>query len=123
MQPQPSTARSRGEVAVPKATADLVIRDGVTKAARALGVSTTTLHKARVSNEVSKVVEVAAAGLLGYNSSTERRSFSSSEATVRQVPNLNTALDTELFLVEVPADKAPLVEKFAEMVHATILRA
>lgn len=121
MQTQEHTSRSRGETIEPKATAELVMRDGVTRAARALGVSTTTLHKARNANEVSKVVEVAAAGLLGYNAA-EPRSFSP-RAIARQVPNLNPQLDTTLYLIEVPADRAEIVEQFAEKLGAHVLKA
>jgi hypothetical protein len=116
--------RIRGETTTPRYTADLVIRDGVTKAAKALGVSTTTLHKARATNEVSKVVEVAAAGILKWAKppAAEERSFSPA-ARVQEVPNLNPSLETDLYLIEVPREQAPLVERFAQAIHAHVLRA
>lgn len=122
-----STARQKGETVKPNATTKLVERDGVTKAAKALGVSTTTLHKARNQHVVSKVVEVAAAGILKYNVAAEddTRSFSPPDrpVAIERVPNLNPSLDTTLYLLEVPSDKVPIVERFAEAIHAHVLRA
>lgn len=120
--------RSRGETTTPYNLAQLVGRDGTTRAAKALGVSTTTIHKARTTGEVSKVVEVAAAGLLKYAAATqphrpdEARTFEP-RAVVHEVPNRNPSLDTKLYLIEVPEAKGAIVERFAEALGAHVLSA
>ena len=96
--------RNKGEVVPAEDTLRLMTVVGPSRAARSLGVSTTTLHKARNTHEVSKVIEVAAAGVLrGLNAEPTKR------------------LDT--FMLEVESHKAPLVEKFAEMLHAKLIHA
>lgn len=51
----------------PLAVCDLMERFGAGKAAEMIGVSPTLLYTARKTNDVSKVVEVAAAGLLAQD--------------------------------------------------------
>lgn len=100
----PNSQRNKGEVVPAEDTLRLMTTVGPSRAARYLGVSTTTLHKARNSQEVSKVIEVASAGVL--------RGLSA-EPTKH--------LDT--FILEVEHHKTPLVEKFAEMVSARLRHA
>ena len=54
----------KGETVVPINTLRLMEWVGPSRASRLLGVSTTTLHKTRTANRVSKVIEVAAEGAL-----------------------------------------------------------
>lgn len=93
--------RNKGEVVTAEDTLRLMSTVGPSRAARYLGVSTTTLHKARNSHEVSKVIEVASAGVL--------RALSA-----EPVKHLDTVI------LEVEHHKMPLVEKFAEMVHGKL---
>lgn len=56
--------RDKGEIVPPLRTLQLVSVMGVTRASKELGVSMTTLHKARKNGYVSKVIEVASDGVL-----------------------------------------------------------
>jgi hypothetical protein len=56
--------RKRGETTQPRAAMRLVEEIGVTKASRQLGVSTTLLHKARKTHEITKSVELAAKAIV-----------------------------------------------------------
>jgi hypothetical protein len=76
--------RSKGETVIPIATLALVQKIGVTRASKEIGVSTTTLHKARKGNIVSKVVEIAAESALAHlGDHPGKRSMSTPEAKVR----------------------------------------
>jgi hypothetical protein len=113
-----SQERQKGDVTDPIKTIQLIDAVGVSRASRSLGVSTTTLHKARKPGaKVSRVIEVAAAGALreigGEPISAELATF------VASVPRSAT----KAFLLEVDADKASTVEQFAKMVHGKLIAA
>lgn len=86
--------RVKGEATEANDTLKLLQFLGVTKAARALGVSTTTLHKARNEGVVSKVIEVAAGAVLS------------------DTPNIKMTPDERLLiLIEAPKSRAAVVER------------
>lgn len=109
----------------PVKTLELMATVGPTRAAKALGVSTTTLHKARRTMEVSKIVEVAASGLLKQPAPVQRaaeahmemKSFAPSPAAQRRHQ------EEMMFVISVAADKAPVVRRFMEMLDAEIISA
>lgn len=89
-----SKERVKGEAAEPHDTLKLLDSIGVTKASKALGVSTTTLHKARNEGVVSKVIEVAAGAVLS------------------DTPNIKMTPDERLLiLIEAPKSRAAVVER------------
>lgn len=117
-------ARIKGETTSPVNTLALVAKIGVTRASKELGVSTTTLHKARKGNVVSKVVEIAATFAMEHLGDTPRA------ASLAKVPAppfppaiISAAGDTALIVMEVPVDKAPMVQKFAEHLGAKLIAA
>jgi hypothetical protein len=85
---------------------------GVSRTSRTLGVSTTTLHKARKFGLVSRVIEVAAEGAL-HNLAP---AAATSAATI---PRRGTVM----FMLEVEASQADMVRKFADMLGAKLLAA
>lgn len=107
--------RIKGETSKPINTLALLKTLGVTKAAKEIGTSTTTLHKARKNGIVSKVVETAATAVLDH--------LGDAAAAPKQLKAPEPAHDRRMFLLEVDADKAPLVEKFAELLRAEIISA
>lgn len=115
--------RIKGETTVPTNTLNLVQKIGVTRASKELGVSTTTLHKARKGNVVSKVVEIAATHALEHLGDTPR---AASLARVPEMPNspiISADGATVLFLLEVPAEKAAVVQHFAERLGGKLMAA
>lgn len=113
--------RIKGETTSPINTLALVAKIGVTRASKEIGVSTTTLHKARTGNVVSKVVEIAAQHALQHLGDTP------AAARLAQAPMPNPIIsasgDTALIVMEVPVDKAPMVQKFAEHLGAKLIAA
>lgn len=93
-------SRQKGEFVTPKAILSLMDQVGPTKAAKELGVSTTTLYKARRGGEVSRAYEVAAAAILGLE-----RPIAAARA-VRAA-----SVERELLMFEVPKDKEDLVRR------------
>lgn len=89
--------RVKGETVRPSATLQLMDDIGPTKAARALGVSTTLLYKARRENTVSRVVEAAASGKV-------------QPQAVSRTPHDEPAL----LIVEIPMDKQDLLARVAQ---------
>jgi hypothetical protein len=112
--------RIKGETVQPTNTLLLIERIGVTRAHRELGVSTTTLHKARKSGVVSRVVEIAATAALQHLGAPARASapqpFQHSAPADRF-----TQGDRAVFLISVPREKANMVEQFARMLDAEIV--
>lgn len=88
--------RQKGEFVAPKAVLNLMREIGPTKAAKQLGVSTTTLYKARRSGEVSRAYEVAAAGIvMGH----------------MPEPTRVSRVERELLMFEVPKEKEDIVRR------------
>jgi hypothetical protein len=99
-------ARRKGEVVTPDRLLQLIDAVGVTRSAKLLGVSTTTLHKARKPGAVcSRVHEVAADGALRALGHNEPRQ-----------PDA-----THLVLMEYDAAKDGLVAQFSQMIGAKLL--
>lgn len=112
----------RGHFVAPDKTMQLMASLGATRAAEILGVSTTLLYTARQHNEVSKVVEVAAAGALkaplGRLAANDPRPEPTPPTAAPKVP---TPEPVALVLMEVAHSKLPVVEKLAKALHAPIL--
>lgn len=119
---KPSTysPREKGEFVQPVRTLQLVQTVGLTEASRRMGISTTTIHKARRTNEISRVMEVAADGLL-YRHEHDGK-VRDVYAPVTPVGQLVEDTGLVLYLLQVDASKAPLVERFGKMLGAEIMR-
>lgn len=94
--------------------AQLMSTIGPTRAAQQLGVSTTMLHKARKENEVTRVVEVAAESILGHLPNP---------APVKVARSAAPPPPDAMFLIAVSRDKAPVIEKMAEILGAELVSA
>ena len=105
--------RMKGETVAPIKTLQLMSVMGVSRTSRELGVSTTTLHKARKHNLVSRVIEVAADGKL--------REISGSANNAN--PSAPQHEAKAAFLLEVDSSKRSLVEQFAAMLGGKLIAA
>lgn len=83
--------RQKGEFVTPKAILTLMDQEGPTRAAKELGVSTTTLFKARRGGQVSRAYEVAARTILGNAKLAKRVT----EAEKRERALLEAAADAQ----------------------------
>lgn len=113
-------ARVKGETVNPTNTLLLIERIGVTRAHRELGVSTTTLHKARKSGVVSRVVEIAATAALQHLGSPVRAA-SPQPFTQSASPDRFTQEDRAVFLISVDRTKENMVREFARMLGAELI--
>lgn len=112
----------RGTFVAPDNTMKLMHSLGATRAADVLGVSTTLLYTARQKREVSKVVEVAAAGALKAPLSRLAANDPKPELTPpAAVPKAPAAEPVVLVLIEVAESKVPVVEKLAKALRAPML--
>lgn len=112
--------RVKGETVKPVATMALVQKVGVTRASKEIGVSTTTLHKARKSGVVSKVVEIAAEHAMAHLGDHPGATKTSRQAAPAIISHSG---DTALIVMEVPTEKAAMVQKFAEHLGAKLIAA
>ena len=110
----PTTDRIKGETVTPTATWALMDAVGPSRASRLLGVSTTTLHKTRKHGLVSKVIEVAAHGAL-RDIGGDTAPSSVMPATLRHSPTMTAILEYE-------AGKGAMVDQFAQMIGARVLK-
>lgn len=110
--------RVKGETVTPTNTLLLIQRIGVTRAHRELGVSTTTLHKARKSGVVSRVVEIAASAALSNLGAIAQPTG----PMPTPEPDKFGAAEKAMFLVSVSRDKAALFEQFARTLGAEIFK-
>lgn len=92
--------RQKGEFVTPQAILALMEQEGPTRAAKELGVSTTTLFKARRGGQVSRVYEVAAAAILGLK-------MPAREAAPARVAKV----ERELLMFEVPKEKEDIIRR------------
>jgi hypothetical protein len=121
--------RNKGEYVRPTRTLELMDKEGPTRAAKSLGVSTSRLHKARREMKVSKIVEVAANALL--KGPAHRAEMTSPEpAPISEMHSFSPSPAAEqrrgeetMFLLSVPTEKAELVRRFADMLDAECLSA
>jgi len=107
------TERTKGETEKPVKLLQLIATMGITRAARQLGISTTTIHKARRHNVVSRVIEIAAANVLRdlagkADGDTPKPAVKSDDATIS-------------YLMIVARSKAGVVEQFAKAINATLV--
>lgn len=108
-------AARRGETVKPSSTVRLMQAIGTSRASRALGVSATTLHKARKLGQVSRVIEVAAEGAL--------RGVPVQPEPPTRITPVSPKEGTVVYLLEVSASKSEVVEKLAEALDATLISA
>lgn len=130
--------KHRGETVPPVNILKLVSTLGVTGASRAIGVSTTTIQTARKKNEASKVIEIAAAGVLTGIANGILNGKGLSEAAPKpthvaagevlnppparapMVPHISGHV---VFLLEAPREKVVLLEHFAKAIGAQLIAA
>lgn len=116
---QRKPVRQKGEVVSAEHVKELLRKIGTTAAAKKLGVSTTTLHKARNSGLVSKVIEVAA--------KAELEQIATNGATITAASHVgqpaSKSTDTCVVLLEIRPEQMPFVEKLAIALRANILKA
>lgn len=108
--------RVKGETVAPTNTLLLVQRVGVTRAHRELGVSTTTLHKARKQGVVSRVVEIAATATLaqlGKPAEAAPQPFAPKQVS-------HAAGETVMLLVSADPAKAAAIQDFASRLGAEV---
>ncbi len=110
-----ASVREKGETVSPVKTMQLLSVMGVSRAARALGVSTTTLHKVRKNNLVSKVIEVASEG--------ELRRIADESGSPGAITAPQPREETVAFLLEVGVSKRDVVEQMARIIGAKIIQA
>lgn len=122
MKKKAAPTRSKGETVIPTATLALVQKIGVTRASKEIGVSTTTLHKARKGNIVSKVVEIAAESALAHlGDHPGKRSVATGPIAPAAIASPDGR--TALIVMEVPTDKVDMVQKFSIHLGAKLIAA
>jgi len=105
--------RIKGETVPPVNTLRLLDSVGASRASRMLGVSTTTLHKARKHQLVSRVIEVAAAGQVAALGDT----------VLKAPAKRRDEAIKALFLIEIPQDKVKVMQRLAEALDAELVSA
>lgn len=116
----------KGETTQPNNLLKLIEAVGMARTSRELGVSTTTLHKARKANLVTKAYEVAAGAILRnvvgeLSELAQMPSMEAPQPAARPTGQQRQAAENAMFLIEVPADKAAVVRKVVEMAHGKLL--
>lgn len=115
--------RIKGETATPTNVLNLMDKIGVTKAAKEIGTSTTTLHKARQNGIVSKTVEVAAKAVLEHLGDAATlpapRAITPADRVHTTGPVSATRAGdggepTVIVLLEIPQSKEPMLRKIGE---------
>lgn len=111
--------RTKGEAVTPVATLRLIDKVGVTAAHRLLGISTTTLHKARKPDAVvSRVIELASEAEL-----RKLQEEGSAAATVVSPRAVASADGRRLVIMEVPEHRADQLEQIARAWGAEFTKA
>jgi len=117
----------RGEAVEPVMTLRLMEVVGPGKAAALMGTTTTTLHRARNMNAISKVFEIAAKGaLLEIGQAAEGKPVETYRQPGMAAPRIADVPKQEhdghtAFILEVTPDRAELVREFAKMVKGKLL--
>lgn len=116
--------RVKGALVQPEFTLKLMEHIGPTAAAKQIGTSPGTLHKARNAGMISQPLEVAARGVW------REQGYSDMEAArvepVARTANLNEAVHapiseaTVLMLIQVPRGREAIIQKTAEAVGGTV---
>lgn len=117
--------RVKGDLATPDYMLRLMEHVGPTAAAKAIGTTPGTLHKARNANTVSRNIEVAARGIWheqGYAAAEEVATAPQSRTS-----DLRTAVaspasdDVALLLIQVPRERSPMLLRAAEALGAVVI--
>lgn len=111
-----SEAKHRSTTVIPSNVLELMESVGPTRAAKLLGVSTTTLYSARTRGYVSKVIEIAAEGAL--RQPVKRIVGTSHEPKPAAEPKPEA---TVVCLIEVGKSKLHVIENVAKMIGAPLL--
>jgi hypothetical protein len=102
----------KGEAVKPVALLQMMEKFGPTRTAKQLGVSTTTLYKARNGNIVSKSIELAASALIGPPT-VEQAQPATHGKVEKLIPQLAADSDKIMLIMEVPKSKAELLKRVA----------
>lgn len=117
-------ARVKGALVKPEFTLKLMEHIGPTAAAKEIGTTPGTLHKARNANMISQPLEVAARGVWreqGYGDMETAQA-----APQERTSNLSDAVQTPLsdgvvlMLVQVPRGREAIIQKTAEALGGSV---
>lgn len=122
----------RGEAVEPVMTLRLMEVAGPGKAAKLMGTTTTTLHRAKNRNEISPYFEVAAKGALrDFVEAVEGKAAPDKPVETYRQPGMAAPRIADVpkqehdghtaFILEVTPDRAELVREFAKMVKGKLL--
>ena len=103
------TERVKGETVAPVAVLKLLDEIGPARASRKLGISTTTLYKARNSGVVSKSIELAARAVMDTSGSTPAPSNNHAATRAKTTDEERTVV-----VMELPNSKVELIRRVAE---------
>lgn len=106
----------RSQQTAPQNTIALMDALGATRAARAIGVSTTLLYTARSKGSVSKVVEKAAEGALRGSLVRTAKPVATPAPEPQAQPE-----ETALILIEAQKSKVRVIEKMATQLGAVAI--
>jgi hypothetical protein len=118
--------RVKGAVVTPDYLLRLMDYEGPTAAAKSIGTTPSTLHKARNMNLVTRSLEVAAQGVWHMKGYAEIEQAQTAPPEPR-TPHLDDALvkptaeGVTLMLVQVPDRNAAMLLKTAEMLSASVV--
>lgn len=116
--------RVKGTLVAPEYTLKLMEHVGPTAAAKMIGTTPGTLHKARNANTISQPLEVAARGVWREQGYADMEAAQA--APVPRTSNLGeavhapTAEGTVLMLVQVPRGREALIQKTVEAIGGTV---
>lgn len=124
---KPPRARSKGLLAPPDYAIKLMEHMGPTDAAKALGTTPGTLHKARNAGVISKVFEVAARGIWHENGYEAAETVVATAAPLSRTTDLSAAAPTHtseavaLLLIQVPRERTSMLTRAAEALGAQVI--
>lgn len=119
---KPRKERVKGDVITPDYMLRLMEHVGPTAAAKAIGTTPGTLHKARNAHAVSRPLEVAAKGIwLESYADVVTAPPAPRTADLGAAVHGPTSEGTVLMLVQVPTARAAMLLKTAEMLGATVV--
>jgi hypothetical protein len=122
---KPLKERVKGTLVPPEFTVKLMEHVGPTAAAKAIGTTPGTLHKARNAGMISMPLEVAAKGIWREQGYADMEAAQSAPAAPRtsnlgEAVHAPTADGTVLMLVQVPRGREALVQKTVEAIGGTV---
>lgn len=114
--------RVKGDVIAPDYLLRLMEHVGPTAAAKEIGSTPGTLHKARNAHSVSRPLEVAAKGIwLEHYADVATAPPAPRTADLGSAVHAPTSEGVTLMLVQVPTSRAAMLLKTAEMLGATVV--